>query len=51
MAHRSPYDGDLYFGVTGDYDSSSDIDILSAGVGAMDELLALVPARVASEAP
>ena len=52
MAHRSPYDGDLYFGVTGDYDSSSDIDILSAGVErAMDELLALVPARVASEAP
>ena len=26
------YDGGLYFGVTGDYDSSSDIDILTAGV-------------------
>ena len=46
------YDGDLYFGVTGDYDSSSDIDILTAGVErSMDELLALVPAREASEAP
>jgi len=46
------YDGDLYFGVTGDYDSSSDIDILTAGVErSMDELLALVPARVPSEAP
>jgi WS/DGAT/MGAT family acyltransferase len=26
------YDGGLYFGVTGDYDSSSDIDVLTAGV-------------------
>src|SRR6202023_1348487 len=26
------YDGELYFGVTGDYDSSSDIDVLTAGV-------------------
>ena len=26
------YDGGLYFGVTGDYDSSSDIDILTNGV-------------------
>jgi WS/DGAT/MGAT family acyltransferase len=26
------YDGNLYFGVTGDYDSSSDVDILTAGV-------------------
>jgi diacylglycerol O-acyltransferase / wax synthase len=26
------YDGGLYFGVTGDYDSSSDVDILTAGV-------------------
>ena len=37
------YDGGLYFGVTGDYDSSSDIDILTDGVGrSMAELLALV---------
>jgi diacylglycerol O-acyltransferase / wax synthase len=26
------YDGGLYFGVTGDYDSSSDIDVLTKGV-------------------
>jgi diacylglycerol O-acyltransferase / wax synthase len=38
------YDGGLYFGVTGDYDSSSDIDILTAGVErSMTELLPLVP--------
>jgi hypothetical protein len=37
------YDGGLYFGVTGDYDSSSDIDILTAGVErSMAELMALV---------
>jgi WS/DGAT/MGAT family acyltransferase len=37
------YDGGLYFGVTGDYDSSSDIDILTTGVErSMAELLALV---------
>jgi diacylglycerol O-acyltransferase len=35
------YDGGLYLGVTGDYDSSSDIDILTAGVErSMAELLA-----------
>jgi diacylglycerol O-acyltransferase len=35
------YDGGLYFGVTGDYDSSSDIDILTTGVErSMAELLA-----------
>jgi len=35
------YDGGLYFGVTGDYDSSSDIDILTTGVErSMSELLA-----------
>jgi diacylglycerol O-acyltransferase / wax synthase len=46
------YDGTLYFGVTGDYDSSSDIDVLTAGVErAMDELLALVPERVTEAAP
>lgn len=26
------YNGGLYFGVTGDYDSSSDIDVLTKGV-------------------
>jgi diacylglycerol O-acyltransferase / wax synthase len=37
------YDGGLYFGVTADYDSSSDIDILTTGVeGSMAELLALL---------
>ena len=43
------YDGGLYFGVTGDYDSANDIDILTSGVErAMAELLATVtppPAR------
>jgi diacylglycerol O-acyltransferase / wax synthase len=34
------YDGGLYFGVTGDYDSSSDIEILTTGVEhSMAELL------------
>ncbi len=38
------YDGGLYLGVTGDYDSSSDIDILTAGAErSMAELLALIP--------
>jgi WS/DGAT/MGAT family acyltransferase len=37
------YDGGLYFGVTADYDSSSDIDILTAGIErSMAELLALL---------
>jgi hypothetical protein len=36
------YNGGLYFGVTGDYDSSSDINILTAGVErSMAELLRL----------
>jgi hypothetical protein len=36
------YDGSLYFGVTGDYDSSSDVDVLTAGVeAAVSPLLAL----------
>jgi diacylglycerol O-acyltransferase len=36
------YDGGLYLGVTGDYDSSSDIDILTAGAErSMAELLTL----------
>ena len=34
------YDGGLYFGVTGDYDSASDIDVLTDGIKAsMAELL------------
>ena len=38
------YDGGLYFGVTGDYDSAPDIEILTSGVErAMAALLALVP--------
>ena len=38
------YDGGLYFGVTADYDSSRDIDILTGGVErAMAALLAVVP--------
>jgi WS/DGAT/MGAT family acyltransferase len=36
------YDGGLYIGVTGDYDSSSDVDVLTTGVErSMGELLAL----------
>jgi len=39
------YDGGLFFGVTADYDSSSDIDILTSGIErSMTELLALLPA-------
>jgi WS/DGAT/MGAT family acyltransferase len=42
------YDGNLYFGVTGDSDSSSDIDILTAGVErSATELLAAAPAAPA----
>jgi WS/DGAT/MGAT family acyltransferase len=37
------YDGGLYFGVSGDYDSSADLDTLTAGVErSMAELLAVV---------
>lgn len=41
------YDGGLYFGVTGDYDSSNDIDILTTGVErSIAELIApLAPPR------
>jgi WS/DGAT/MGAT family acyltransferase len=36
------YDGGLYFGVTGDYDSAPDVDVLTGGVErGMAELLAL----------
>jgi diacylglycerol O-acyltransferase / wax synthase len=39
------YDGGLYFGVTGDYDSSSDIDVLTAGIdSSMSQLLRVVGA-------
>ena len=38
------YDGWLYFGVTGDYDSSNDVDLLTAGVErAMVELRTSLP--------
>ncbi len=38
------YDGALYFGVTADQDSSSDIDVLTGGVErSMEDLLGLVP--------
>ena len=44
------YDGGLYFGVTGDYDSSSDIDVLTAGVEhSMAELSELVAGPAARE--
>jgi diacylglycerol O-acyltransferase len=48
------YDGGLYFGVTGDYDSSRDIDVLTSGVEReMGALLALAspPALEAAPAP
>jgi WS/DGAT/MGAT family acyltransferase len=46
------YDGGLYLGITGDYDSSSDIDILTAGAErAMVELLALAAPEPASRIP
>jgi WS/DGAT/MGAT family acyltransferase len=46
------YDGGLYFGVTGDYDSSSDLDILTAGVKrSMAELLALAEAPLSDQTP
>ncbi len=41
------YDGGLYFGVSADYDSSPDIDILTSGVErSMAELLALAAPQV-----
>ncbi|MGH2975034.1 MAG: WS/DGAT/MGAT family O-acyltransferase [Solirubrobacterales bacterium] len=46
------YDGGLYLGVTGDYDSSSDIDILTTGAErSMAELLALAAPTPTSQAP
>jgi WS/DGAT/MGAT family acyltransferase len=44
------YDGGLYIGVTGDYDSSNDIDVLTAGVEhSMAELSELVAGAAARE--
>jgi diacylglycerol O-acyltransferase / wax synthase len=47
------YDGGLYFGVTGDYDSSSDIAVLTAGIEvSMNQLLELAePAPAPPVAP
>jgi WS/DGAT/MGAT family acyltransferase len=45
------YDGTLYFGVTGDYDSSSDIDILTAGVEHSTSQLVALSAPAAEPAP
>jgi diacylglycerol O-acyltransferase len=42
------YDGHLYFGITGDYDSAPDIDVLRRGIETgMDELLAAARAATA----
>jgi diacylglycerol O-acyltransferase len=44
------YDGGLYFGVTGDYDGASDIDVLTAGIArGMEELLELADAPATAE--
>jgi hypothetical protein len=44
------YDGGLYIGVTGDYDSSNDIDVLTAGVEhSMAELSEFVAGPAARE--
>jgi diacylglycerol O-acyltransferase / wax synthase len=46
------YNGGLYFGVTGDYDSSSDIDVLTAGIEAsMRELLGSAAAPLPAAPP
>ena len=42
------YDGGLYFGVTGDYDSAPDIDVLTAGI---ESGLADLHERATSAAP
>ena len=44
------YDGGLYFGVSGDYDSSSDVGILTSGIErSMAELLALAEAGLSAQ--
>ena len=46
------YDGGLYFGVTGDYDSSRDVDVLTAGIEvSMSQLLGVADPASAYEAP
>jgi len=46
------YNGGLYFGVTGDYDSSNDIHILTTGVErSIGELLEVAGAAPAASAP
>ena len=46
------YDGGLYFGVTGDYDSSRDVDVLTAAIEAsMERLLGVAERTPASETP
>lgn len=43
------YDGGLYFGVTGDYDSAADVDVLTAGIErGMTELLELARTAVSA---
>jgi hypothetical protein len=47
------YDGGLYFGVTGDYDGASDIDVLTDGInqGVNDLLLLASPPKRAGRKP
>jgi hypothetical protein len=46
------YNGGLYFGVTGDYDSSSDVDVLTTAVEtSMGELLAAAEPAPDSPSP
>ena len=47
------YDGGLYFGVSGDYDSSGDIDVLTKGIqdGVAELLRRSQPTRVARKVP
>jgi diacylglycerol O-acyltransferase len=47
------YDGGLYFGVTGDYDGASDIDVLTGGIsqGVNDLLLLASPPKRAGRKP
>lgn len=45
------YDGGLYFGVTGDYDSSDDIDVLTAGAETSMAQLLEVAARPRPDSP
>ena len=41
------YDGNVYFGITGDYDTAPDIDVLARGIeDGMDELLDLAGGEI-----